>query len=274
MTGWFSSSSVMCGPSRPSPLERDRRLLAGGVEEDQVSRRRRREHVGRDVVEDHDVHAVGDAGVRGVLGRLDLERVDVVVDEERALEEQVVLGDHQHLLLLLHGQEREGVVVERERIAAARAVERLQRRAQLVLAGRRDLGIDLAEPLAGREVDHARVDRRVAVLERQLPVRGLLGEVLDLDEHLVRRLVGDVAAHVERDDADVVAALADRQVAHVDVGQVDGREVLRRTSRVGASLPTTTKPRAAARGTRRRTRARSAGSGGRAARRRRRRARA
>ena len=74
------------------------------------------------------------------------------------------------------------------------------------------------------------IDRVVAVRQLERAVRGLGAEVLDLDEDLVRRLVGDVAAHVERDDADVVAAPADGQVADVDLGEVDRGEVLRQGS--------------------------------------------
>ena len=117
--------------------------------------------VGRVVVEDHDVHAVGDRRLRGVLGGRDLERIDVVVDEQRALEEQVVLGDHQDLLLLARGQQRVRDVVERERIGAAGAVDRPQRARAAGCRRRRQLLVDLADALAGREIDRrARVDRR------------------------------------------------------------------------------------------------------------------
>ena len=119
-------------------------------------------------------------------------------------------------------------VVERERDRVPPgALDVAQRRAQLVVVARR-----AASRRSGGCAGRARARSScvstgvVAVVERELALRRLGAEVLDLDEDLVRRLVRDVAAHVERDDADVVAALADRQVADVDADEVDRGEVL------------------------------------------------
>src|ERR1700759_1538458 len=80
------------------------------------------------------------------------------------------------------------------------------------------------DALAGGEVDAANVDGGIAVVQGQLAVSRLLAEVLDLDIDFVGGFIGNVAPDVECDDPDIIAAVADRQIADVDAGQVDRGE--------------------------------------------------